>query len=172
VRGFTRLVERKSPEEIVAYQNALFGAAVEVVNRHHGVINQFLGDGFMATFGAPVSGGNDSANALAAARELLAAAKALSDSGRIPACRVGIGLHAGEVVTGNIGSAERRQYSISGNVVILASRIEQLNKDFGSQLLASEEVLKGAGAGPEEAVPLGPVAVKGRDEPIELYRFA
>ncbi len=172
VRDFTRLAEGKSPEEIVAWQNALFGAAVQIVNRHRGIINQFLGDGFMATFGAPVSGGNDSANAVAAARELLAAARSLSDSGRIPDCRLGIGLHAGEAVTGNIGSAERRQYSVSGNVVILASRIEQLNKRFGSQLLCSGEVLASAGIAAGEAAPLGPVTVKGRDEPLELYRLA
>ena len=71
--------------------------------------------------------------------------KALSDSGRIPATSSGIGLHAGEAVSGNIGSQARQQYSISGNVVILASRIEQLNKDCGSQLLVSAEVLREAG---------------------------
>jgi len=172
IRGFTRHVENKSPEEIVAYQNAVFGAAVDIVNRNHGVINQFLGDGFMATFGAPVATGRDSRNALAAARELLAAVKALSDAGRIPPTRIGIGLHAGDAVSGNIGSQARKQYSISGNVVILASRIEQLNKDYGSQLLVSAEVLRDGGEGAGGAEPLGPVQVKGRDEPIEIYRLA
>ena len=124
VRGFTRLVEKKTPEEFVAYQNAVFGAAIEIVDRNQGVINQFVGDGFMATFGAPVTTGRDCKNALRATRELLAAVKALSDSGRIPATSIGIGLHAGEAVSGNIGSQTRQQYSISGNVVILASRIE------------------------------------------------
>ena len=82
---------------------------------------------------------------MASAGELLAAVKALSDSGRIPATRIGIGLHAGEAVSGNIGSEARQQYSISGNVVILASRIEQLNKYYDSQLLVSAEVLRQAG---------------------------
>jgi adenylate cyclase len=116
IRNFTALVEHRTPEEIVALQNEVFGTAVEVINRHHGVINQFLGDGFMATFGAPLSAGNDCANALAAARELVARIRV----------RIGIGLHAGDAVTGNVGSAERKQYSVTGNVVILASRIEQL----------------------------------------------
>jgi adenylate cyclase len=172
IRGFTRLVQHRSPEEIVAYQNAVFGAAVETVNRHHGVINQFLGDGFMATFGAPVATGRESANALAAARELLVAVKALSAVGRIPAMSIGIGLHAGEAVSGNIGSEARKQYSVSGDVVILASRIEQLNKVYGSQLLASAEVLHDAGEAPPASASLGPVKVKGRDEPIEIYRLA
>ena len=172
IRDFTHTVERKSPEEFVAYQNAVFGAATEIVDRHHGVINQFVGDGFMATFGAPMATGRDCHNALVAARDLLAAIKTLSDSGRIPATRIGIGLHAGEAVSGNIGSEARRQYSISGNVVILASRIEQLNKDYGSQLLISAEVLREAGEGDHGAESLGVVQVKGRDEPIEIYRLA
>ncbi len=172
IRDFTHLVQDKSPEQIVAFQNAVFGAAVEIVNRRRGVINQFLGDGFMATFGAPLATGDECCDALAAARELVASVRALSDAGRIPAAIVGIGLHAGEVVTGNIGSAERRQYSITGNVVILASRIEQLNKVYGSQLLISGEVMRACGAQAGDAAPLGPVHVKGRDEPIDIYRIA
>jgi len=161
IRGFTSLVEHRTPEEIVALQNEVFGAAVEAVNRHHGVINQFLGDGFMATFGAPLSSGNDCANALAAARELVAGVKRV---------KIGIGLHAGDAVTGNVGSAERKQYSVTGNVVILASRIEQLNKDYGSQLLVSREVLERSPA--PDATALGAVRVKGHEQPIEIYRLA
>jgi adenylate cyclase len=172
IRDFTRTVEHKTPQEIVAYQNAVFGTAVEVVHRHRGVINQFLGDGLMATFGAPVATGRDCANALAAARQLLAAIGELSRDGVIPPTRLGIGLHAGEAVVGNIGGEARRQYSVSGNVVILASRIEQLNKEYGSQLLVSAEVLRGAGEPLAGDRSLGPVTVKGRDEPIELYRLA
>jgi adenylate cyclase len=172
IRDFTRLVEKKTPEEFVAYQNAVFGAAIEIVDRHHGVINQFLGDGFMATFGAPVTTGRDCRNALDAALAMLGAVKALSDAGRIPATRIGIGLHAGEAVSGNIGSRARQQYSISGNVVILAARIEQLNKAYGSQLLVSAEVLREAGEGGQGAEALGPVQVKGRGAPIEIYRLA
>jgi adenylate cyclase len=172
VRNFTPMVERMAPEQIVAFQNAVFGEAIEVVNRHKGIINQFLGDGLMATFGAPISTGADSRNALAAARELLSRVAALAASGRIPPIRIGIGLHAGEAVTGNIGSEQRKQYSITGNVVILAARIEQLNKAYGSQLLVSAEVLEAAGERAQPAAATGPVNVKGRNEPIELYRLA
>lgn len=172
VRSFTPLVEGMTPEEIVQFQNAVFGAAVEVIDRHHGVINQFLGDGFMATFGAPVPSGRDCANALAAARDLVACVRRLGEEGRIPRISIGIGLHAGDAVTGNIGSADRQQYSITGNVVILASRIEQLNKEFGSQILASAEVLAAAGVDPGSTTALGPVRVKGREQPIELFRLA
>jgi len=170
IRGFTPMVERMSPEQIVAIQNAVFGEAIEVVNRHRGVINQFLGDGFMASFGAPLATGEECRDAVAAARELVARVGALSAAGTIPPARIGIGLHAGEAVTGNVGSALRKQYSITGNVVILAARIEQLNKDYDSQILASGEVL--AAAAEAGAAAIGPVTVKGRNEPIELYRLA
>ena len=172
IRNFTPLVEKKSPEEIVAFQNVVFAEAVDVVSRHHGIINQFLGDGFMASFGAPLATGRDCGNALAAARELVTGMRRLSEAGRIPPITIGVGLHAGEAVSGNVGSALRKQYSITGNVVVLASRIEQLNKDYGSQILASGEVLAAAGEhahGPES---LGPVHVKGREAPIEIYRLA
>ena len=172
IRNFTPLVEHKAPEEIVAFQNVVFAEAIEAVNRNHGIINQFLGDGFMATFGAPLAGKRDCANALAAARELVAGIGLLGQSGRIPPITIGIGLHAGEAVSGNVGSALRKQYSITGNVVILASRIEQLNKVYASQILASREVLEAAGEDPAAAQALGPVKVKGREQPIELFRLA
>ena len=172
IRNFTSMVEHKTPEEITQFQNAVFGEAIEIINRRHGIINQFLGDGFMATFGAPLSGGNDCRNALAAAREMVARVGELAASGRIPPTRIGVGLHAGEAVCGNVGSALRKQYSITGNVVILAARIEELNKEYGSQILASAEVLKAAGDASPSATPIGPVQVRGRNEAIELYRLA
>jgi adenylate cyclase len=172
IRNFTPLVEHKSPEQIVAFQNVVFAEAIDVVNRHQGIINQFLGDGFMASFGAPLATGRDCGNALAAARDLVAGIRRLSETGGIPPITIGIGLHAGEAVSGNVGSALRKQYSITGNVVIIAARIEQLNKDYGSQILVSREVLEAAGERIEDASLLGPVKVKGREQPIELFRLA
>lgn len=81
---------------------------------------------------------------------------------------MGIGIHAGEVVAGNVGTSLCKQYSITGNVVILASRLEQLNKQFQSQLLISEEAWK-AISGVEDAVNLGLVQIKGEEKPVSLY---
>lgn len=169
IRNFTPFAEHRLPEEVVAFLNTLFDVMIAAVHRHHGIINQFVGDGFMATFGAPFSAGNDCANALNAAQEIIADVEKLVNRGAIPPTRVGIGLHTGEAVTGNVGSAERQQYSITGNVVILASRIEQLNKIYDSQLLLSEQVLQQAGAN-GIGKSLGHVQVKGHQAPIHIYQ--
>ena len=141
IRGFTPFSEKKSPEEIVEYQNNIFSFMIERVNEHNGIINQFMGDGFMATFGAPISHENDCQNAVNAAIAIINDVKLKNENKLIPETKLGIGLHAGEVVTGNVGTSIRKQYSITGNVVILASRLEQLNKKYNSQILISKEVL-------------------------------
>jgi class 3 adenylate cyclase len=171
IRDFTSLVEKKEPEDIIAYQNLVFGFMIEIINKHHGVILQFLGDGYMATFGAPASHGNDCQNAVNAALEIIKKVNEKTKSGVIPPTKIGIGLHAGNVVTGNVGTSLRKQYSITGNTVILASRIEQLNKKFNSQFLISEEVLHNIKNDGLNLESLGPVDVKGRENPIHLYKL-
>jgi len=172
IRNFTRFAEHQEPEDVVAYLNRLFGFMIEIVNRHHGIINQFLGDGFIATFGAPVSHKNNSRNAVHAALEIIDRIKIENEKGLYPHTRIGIGLHTGEAVTGNIGTSLRKQYSITGNVVILASRIEQLNKRYNSQLLVSDEVYSEIKDLPDNHTALGKVQIKGREEPILLYKLA
>lgn len=140
IRDFTPFVESHAPEEVVSYLNALFRFMIRIVEAHHGAINQFVGDGFMATFGAPVSTGNIARHAVLAGREIIAELKSELAMGKLPDTRLGIGIHYGEAVTGNIGSSLRKQYSITGSVVIIASRIEQLNKKHRSQLLISKQV--------------------------------
>ena len=172
IRDFTAFAEKNTPEVVVDYLNKLFSITIEVVNEHHGIINQFLGDGFMATFGAPVSYGNNSQDAMDAALKIIDRIKFENKKGLNPKTRIGIGLHSGEAVTGNIGTSLRKQYSITGNVVILASRIEQLNKKYHSQLIISEEVYSQVKNMPDNFVSLGAVAVKGREESISLYRLS
>jgi adenylate cyclase len=171
IRGFTHIAETKEPEEIVQFQNDAFGFMIEIINRYKGVINQFLGDGYMATFGAPVSSGNDSQNAVDASLEIISELEKKNSNDELPGVRIGIGLHSGFVVAGNVGTERRKQYSISGNTVILASRIEQLNKKYNSQLLVSKEVIDNIqlkNIGPKYH---GKVDVKGRAEPIEIFQI-
>ena len=173
IRNFTAFAESRRPEEVVEYLESLFDFMIEIVSRHHGIINKFLGDGFMAVFGAPLSEGRDCANAVAAAREILSRVEQEVARGHVLPTRVGIGLHAGEAVTGNIGSALRKEYTVIGDVVNLASRIEQLNKQFGSRLLISEVVWDAVcEEGLADALPMGHVPVKGREAPIRIYRLA
>jgi len=172
IRGFTPFSENKKPEDIVAYQNSVFGFMIESVNKYHGIVNQILGDGFMATFGAPVSIGNNSDNAVNAALEIINILDEKNRSREIVETKIGIGIHAGDVVAGNVGTAARKQYSISGNTVILASRIEQLNKIYNSQVLISEEVLNELSNTDIHNTPLGEVEVKGREKPINIFKLA
>ena len=172
IRNFTGFAEKRSPEEVVRYLESLFEFMIEIVNRHHGIINKFLGDGFMAVFGAPLSDGRDCANALEAAREILARVREEAELGTILPTTIGIGLHAGEAVTGSIGSTLRREYTVIGDVVNLAARIEKLNKEFHSQLLISEMVWQALDGSLAEAVPMGHVEVRGREQSIQIYQVA
>jgi len=173
IRDFTSFAEKRSAAEVVTYLDTLFDFMIEIVNHHHGIINKFLGDGFMAVFGAPTSSGNDALNAVNAAREILARLKREVASGAVPPTRVGIGLHAGDAVTGSIGSALRREYTVIGDVVNVASRIEKLNKGFGSELLVSEVVRNAArDEGFRDAIPREGVQIRGRVEPIQVYQLA
>lgn len=172
IRNFTGFAEKRSPAEVVEYLESLFEFMIEIVNRHHGIINKFLGDGFMAVFGAPLSDGRDCANALDAAQEILERVRQEVEAGTILPTRVGIGLHAGEAVTGSIGSALRREYTVIGDVVNLAARIEKLNKEFQSQLLISEIVWESVSDERRTAVPMGKVEVRGREQSIQVYQMA
>jgi len=171
IRDFTPFAEKKEPDEIIQYQNDVFGFMIDIISKHHGIINQFLGDGFMATFGAPISTDNDSQNAVNAAVEILDILKKKCESNEIPETKVGIGLHSGNIVSGNVGTPERKQYTITGNTVILASRIEQLNKKVGSQLLISEEVFQNVNMKNMDYESLGVVEVKGREKPIPIVKL-
>ena len=172
IRNFTTFSEKRAPEEVVTYLESLFEFMIEIVNRHHGVINKFLGDGFMAVFGAPLSDGRDCLNGVTAAQEILSRVREEVDRGNVLPTRVGIGLHAGEAVTGSIGSSQRREYTVIGDVVNLASRIEKLNKEFDSQLLISDMVWQTLRNYLAEATPMGEVHVRGREEAIQVYQVA
>ena len=171
IRGFTHFAESKEPEEIVQYQNDIFGFMIEIIQENNGIINQFLGDGYMATFGAPVSSENDSQNAVNASLKIIAELEKKNRNGEIPSTKIGIGLHSGYVVAGNVGTEIRKQYSISGNTVILAARIEQLNKTYNSQLLISREVLENVELNYIDIKCHGSVDIKGREKPIEIYQL-
>jgi adenylate cyclase len=171
IRGFTAAARDRSPSEVVARLEAAFAILVEIVDRHRGIVNKFLGDGFLAMFGAPIDDPAAAANAVAAAREMLRAMEESNDGHAWP-IRIGIGIHIGDAVTGTVGSPRRKEYTVIGDTVNLASRLESLNKELGSQLLVSDALRAAAGEAIGEADPLGPVAVRSYAQPVAVWRLA
>lgn len=168
IRNFTPFAESRDPEEIIDYQNNIFSFMIEIIIKHGGVINQFMGDGFMATFGAPVSHGNDAQQAFLAGKQIIEVLQQKNSNGDIYPTEIGIGLHTGWVVAGNVGTSERMQYSITGNTVITAARLEQLNKQYNSTFIISNDVLERLD---ETIRPTGKqemVELKGRSEKMEV----
>ena len=143
-----------------------------VIPSRTGFINKYLGDGFMAVFRVPLENPQARRRAVEAGYELLRAVERVNETGEYPPTRIGIGLHAGEVVTGNIGTPQRREYTVIGEVVNIAARVEALNKEFGSQFLISSEVYEDVKDDVPDAKDLGSVTVKGSEATIEIYQLA
>ena len=170
IRNFTAFSETRAPDEVVRYLNTLWTFMVRTINEHHGIVNKFLGDGFLAVFGAPLSNGSvDCADAMAAARQIVRELDRLISAGDVSPTRIGIALHAGPAIIGNVGSADRKEYTVIGDVVNVAFRIEALNKELGSTLLISEPVRDHAGI---DAEPMAPMTLRGRREPVRVFRVA
>jgi adenylate cyclase len=171
IRSFTAAARTRTPAEVVARLDAVFEILVDIVDRRNGIVNKFLGDGLLAIFGAPLDDPLEAANAVLAAREMLSAIDA-SNAGDPWPIRLGVGIHIGQAVAGTVGSPRRKEYTVIGDTVNLASRLESLNKEVGSQLIVSDAVREAAGDAIGEASPLGPVAVRGYAEPVTAWRLA
>ncbi|MFZ0605792.1 MAG: adenylate/guanylate cyclase domain-containing protein [Roseiarcus sp.] len=171
IRSFTTAARTRTPAEVVERLDDVFEILVEIVDRHNGIVNKFLGDGLLAIFGAPIDDPLEAANAVAAAREMLMSIDA-SNVGHSWPIRLGIGVHIGQAVAGTVGSQRRKEYTVIGDTVNLASRLESLNKEVGSQLIVSDAVREAARDAIGEALPLGPVPVRGYAEPVTVWRLA
>ncbi len=170
IRNFTAFAETHTPDEIMDFQNKIFGPVIDIINQHQGVVNQIMGDGIMATFGTPVSNPLHPDMAFGASLQIQSKVKELVRTGVIHETRIGLGLHTGDVVTGNIGNENRKQYSISGSAVIIAFRVEQLNKEFGSELLITDAVKDRIAQGKVQLTSLGKQPMKGFGYEVEVYR--
>ena len=166
IRGFTAWSETTDPEALVAALNTWFSAQVEIVHRHGGVVDKFIGDGMMAVFGLDDLDGAE-ARAVSAAREILAAMPGVCAAvGR--ELRIGIGVHAGEAISGAIGSADRQEFTVVGAAVNTASRVEALTRDLGEELLITEAVYEGLGR-PQGWRSLGSRPVRGKMQTVALF---
>lgn len=169
-RGFTAGAQSRSPQEVVDRLDGAFAVLVDILDHQGGIVNKFLGDGFLALFGAPLEASDAAQRAVAAGREMLSAMDRINAQTSWP-LRIGIGIHFGEVVAGNIGSPRRKEYTVIGDTVNFASRLEALNKEFGSQLLISASVREALGDDGSDVVALGEVAVRGYERPVAVFQL-
>ncbi|HEY3403675.1 MAG TPA: adenylate/guanylate cyclase domain-containing protein [Ohtaekwangia sp.] len=170
IRNFTGFADTHTAEEVIDFQNKVLSPVIEIINQHQGVVFQILGDGVMACFGSPVENVLHADMAFQSGLNILKKIQELSEQNIIPATAVGIGLHSGLLVTGNIGNEYRKQFSISGTPVIIASRIEQLNKKYSSQFLLSGTVYDQITLGKADVSFIGKEELKGITRPVDVYR--
>ncbi len=168
LRGFTSLSERLDPNEVVAILNRYFASMVKIIKKYGGTIDEYIGDAIFVLFGAPMWKEDDAQRATACAIEMELAMAAINEEnarGALPEVEMGIGLHTGQVVAGNIGSPERTKYGVVGSHVNLTSRIQSCTS--GGQILISETTRREVGG----ILRLGKqmeVRAKGFEQPIVL----
>ena len=169
IRGFTHLAERLSAPEVVALLNRLFERIVPIIHAHGGHVDKYVGDGLLAVFGAPRRQDDHADQALAAGLGIAAAV----NEQFVGELQIGIGLNSGLVVAGNIGGAGRLEFSVIGDAVNVAARVEEATRDTGDAILVSEHtkaLLADDGEAKLEERPS--VALKGRMEPVSLFAAA
>lgn len=171
IRSFTSISEKLEPEEVVEFLNDYMTRMVTIIESHHGVVDKFIGDAIMATWGAILSKGNDTENAINASllmrKELINFNRDRGGS-RKPLIKIGCGINTGPVLAGQIGSEARMEYTVIGDAVNLASRIESLNKPFGTDILISEdayEIVKEIFS----VEKMQTIKVKGKEAPQQIF---
>jgi adenylate cyclase len=175
IRSFTAITAGKPSQIVLRWLNDYLTAMDEVITAHRGFLNKFIGDGLMILFGVPLSGGEaeDAQNAvncaLAMIERVARSNEGHSGDADYPQLKIGVGIHTGKLTSGNIGSVKRMEYSVIGETVNLASRLESLTKEFHCDIIMSATTYERVEKSGYDLRPLGPVAVRGFDEKIELY---
>ena len=166
IEGFTAMTESLGSTKIVAILNAYFSAMVDILERHMGVVTQFHGDAVLATFNVPIANAEHAKSAILAATEMLATVDAQLFADH--SLRIRIGIDSGTVIAGAVGAAGRLSYTVYGDAVNLAARLQILNKDFGTSMLISENTATLA----EDVMPLravGETQIRGQSKAIKTY---
>jgi adenylate cyclase len=173
IRGFTTVTEKGNPEELVAQLNEYFSRMVDVVFRHKGTVDKFVGDMVMALYGAPLDDAEHAEHAVAAAIDMV---RELGDLNRGWAARgmaqldIGVGINSGDMIAGNIGSSSIMSYTVIGDNVNLGSRLESLNKDYKTRIIISDATRIRLKAD-YDIRPLGEVVVKGKTRPVAIFEI-
>lgn len=169
LRGFTPLTEGLSPDQVLRLLNSYLGAMADVILSHQGTIDEFVGDAILAIFGAPLAREDDARRAVQCAVEMQAAIQELNRSNEregLPRLEMGVAIHTGQVIVGNIGSERRTKYGVVGSAVNHAGRIESFT--VGGQVLISDATLRDAGEGVRVGSRLA-IDAKGTRERIVVY---
>jgi adenylate cyclase len=165
VRGFTEFAEHAAPQDVVASLNELYEVVVPVIERHGGHANKFVGDGLLAVFGAPERHADHAARAFAAACEIARLARA-GAGGKL---RVGVGVNSGRVVVGTIGGGRRRDFTVIGDPVNTAARVEAATRLTGDDILITEDTLRALGRPQRDFEERPAVPLKGKAAIVRLY---
>jgi len=165
IEAFTQLTEMLGPVKIVEVLNAYFSRMVEILELHGGVVTQFQGDAILATFNVPVADSEHALNAVRAAQAMLASVKGSEYAGA--RLKIRIGINTGMVVAGAIGAKGRLNYTVHGDAVNLAARLENMNKEYGTRLLMSESAVTQLPA--DELTAIGETTARGQTRSIKLY---
>jgi adenylate cyclase len=176
--GFTTLAEDMTPEEVMAMLRAFHGRMEDEVFRHGGCLEKFIGDALLATFGVPDVGPRDATDTLACARGMLAALQAWNrerEAAGLPPLRMGVGLHYGQVVLGDIGSRRSMAFATVGDTINVASRLQALTRELDATIVASGALVAAVQREAAEGALLkglagrGSQALRGRDAPIDVW---
>jgi class 3 adenylate cyclase/CHASE2 domain-containing sensor protein len=171
VQGFTSLSEKMSPHDVVDTFNRYLNEMVEIIDKHGGTLDKIMGDGVMAYFNAPLPVEHHEQKAVECALEMQAAMRAwreLSEGLGLPPLKVRIGINAGDVVFGEVGAKRQLGYTVIGDAVNAAARLEPLNKEFGTEILISE-IVRAQLDDTFETEYVGELAIRGREEGIRAY---
>ncbi|MCE9500996.1 MAG: hypothetical protein K8R21_10940, partial [Leptospira sp.] len=171
IRGFTSLSERMTPKEIVLLLNRYFESVSKCIYEEKGIINKYIGDAIMAVFGVLVPVENHAKAAFESALKMKSEVQILNRKLReenFPEIRTGIGIHSGLVLAGNIGSSKRMEYTVIGDTVNIASRMESLSKYYNREIIISETTKNFLGPDYEISF-LNNVKLKGREEKTNIY---
>jgi adenylate cyclase len=175
LKGFTTISEERPPEEVAALLNEHFEIMTEIIDRHAGTVSKFIGDAIMALFGVPVPQLDHAARAVRCAVEMQRAMDEFRQrlaQRQLPELFMRIGIHTGELVFGAIGSKRQSDLTVIGDTVNVASRLEGMNKEFGSRILISETTYEAAQAAGARLIAesVGEVTVRGRARPLRVYK--
>jgi adenylate cyclase len=170
IRGFTTVSESYPPSEIVSWLNQYFQVMDESVRKYEGMINKYIGDAMMVVFGAPLFMEDHAERAIASALEMRENLKQLNQNfalNHLPHLQMGIGIHTGTVLAGNVGSSSRMEYTVVGDAVNIASRIESLCKEYKTDILISEETYRLSQKYPLTFI--DEAKIRGKETKIKVY---